>query len=159
MYSFVTDPEIVQATCSEAAVIRLTILKEDMPREFDAAAKELASALWEQRMEPQGPIFAHHFRRMPDAFDFQIGYPVEARVKPSGRVRSGQLPGGRAARAIHEGPYSELGEAWREFSEWIDKAGHAPKENFWLVCERGPGNLIMNGVYRTHLYRPLSSEA
>ena len=76
-----------------------------MMKTFGPAAGELMAALARQGVEPVGGIFAHHLKMSPDAFDFELGVKVAAPVQATGRVRPGELPAAKAARAIYSGPY------------------------------------------------------
>ena len=103
-------PQIIQTNAQEAAVIRLTIPRSEMMKVFGPAVGELMTALAAQGVEPVGAVFAHHLKMSPDTFDFELGVKVSAPVKAAGRVKPGQLPGGkggahRLQRSIRRPPF------------------------------------------------------
>jgi effector-binding domain-containing protein len=112
-------PEIIMTNVQEAAVIRLTIPRSEMMKVFGPAVGELMAALAAQGVEPVGAVFAHHLKMSPDIFDFELGVQVSAPVKATGRVKPGQLPAVKVARAVYSGPYEGLPSAWGEFDKWM----------------------------------------
>jgi hypothetical protein len=65
-----------------------------------AAHQELFSTLAAQGVAPTGPWFSHHFRMDPATFDFEVGVPVSAPVKPTGGRRLATAGGARRAHGI-----------------------------------------------------------
>ena len=103
-------PQIIQTTAQEAAVIHLTVPRSEMMKVFGPAVGELMAALAAQGVEPVGAVFAHHLRMSPDTFDFELGVKVSSPAKAAGRVKLGQLPGGkggahRLQRSIRRPPF------------------------------------------------------
>ena len=148
-------PMITQAEAQKAAVIHLTIPRNKIQEEMGPGYNELMSTLQSQGITPTGPWFSHHFRMDPNVFDFEIGVPVSADVKPSGRVKPGQLPAARVARATYRGGYEGLGPAWGEFDAWLKQEGHDTAGDLWEVYATGPEAGPDSSNYRTELNRPL----
>ena len=84
--TMIDNPEIVQTTAHQAAVIRLTIPRSEMMKAFGPAVQELMSTLADQGVKPVGAVFAHHLRMPPDMFDFELGVEV-GRTRESGGTR------------------------------------------------------------------------
>ena len=58
---------------------------------------------------PAGPVFAHHLKMDAcTSSTSRSASPSAKAVSPSGRVRPGTQPGGRAARTVYRGPYEGL---------------------------------------------------
>ena len=148
-------PQIVQTTRQPAAVIRLTIPRSEMMQAFGPAVNELIAAVTSQGIGPAGAVFAHHLQMTPGKFDFELGVPVTAPVKETGRVRSSELPAVKAARTIYHGPYEGLPGAWGEFEEWIAANGHTSAVNLWEAYVEGPHSKADSALYETELTRPL----
>ena len=148
----IDPPEIVETAAQPMAYIHLTIPREDIRLVMDPGLSEIMGALVDQNIEPTGPWFTHHFRLVPEIFDFEICVPVDVPVKPVGRVQFGELPAMTVARTIYAGPYGGLGRAWQEFSEWIAANGHTPAEDMWECYVSSPP-----GKPRTQLNRPLKT--
>jgi effector-binding domain-containing protein len=115
----ITAPEILTTAEQPAATIHLVISGMEMARHMDPAIQEVLSLLAEQGMQPAGPMFSYHHRRPSDTFDFEIGFPVSGPVQEKGRVKNSALPAGRLVRAVHQGPYERLGDAWRALQDWV----------------------------------------
>jgi effector-binding domain-containing protein len=148
-------PQIVQTTAQTAAIIRLTIPREEIRNVMGPSIGELMSTIAAQGIRPVGPVFSHHLRMDPAIFDFEVGVVVERPVSPSGRVTAGGLPAARVARTVYHGPYEGLGAAWTEFSAWIAAAGHTAAANLWECYLRGPESGPDTATWRTELNRPL----
>jgi hypothetical protein len=55
-------PQIIQTTAQPAAVIHLTVPRNEMMKVFGPAVGEMMAALAAQGMEPVGAVFAHHIK-------------------------------------------------------------------------------------------------
>jgi effector-binding domain-containing protein len=150
----IREPQIVETTSQLTACIQITVPREDLRRVIDPALAEIAAALDAQGIFPSGPWFTHHFRIVPDIFEFEICIPVESRITRAGRVSPGEWPAMTVARTIYEGPYGRLGAAWAEFNDWIASSGHKPDDDLFERYILGPGS-----ISRTELSRALTIRA
>ena len=116
---------IVQTEAQSAAVIRITVPREDIKKVMEPGIAELLATLATQGIAPSGPLFSHHLRIDPATFDFELGVPVGSPVAAAGRVKAGSLPAATVARTVYRGPYEGLGGAWGEFCTWIAEIGRA----------------------------------
>jgi len=148
-------PEIVQTTSHSAAVIHLTVPRNEMMKVFGPAVGELMTALAAQGVEPISAVFAHHLKMSPDIFDFELGVKVSTPVKPTGRVKPGALPAAKVARTVYSGPYEGLFAAWGEFNTWMKANGHEPADHLWELYAVGPQSTPDPAGWRTQLNRPL----
>jgi effector-binding domain-containing protein len=152
-----STPQIIQTEAQEAAVIHLTVPRSEMMEVFGPAVGELMAVLAAQGVEPVGAVFAHHLKMSPDTFDFELGVKVAAPVKATGRMKPGQLPAAKVARAIYSGPYEGLPSAWGEFNKWMKANGHEQAEDLWELYSVGPQSTPDPAGWRTELNRPLSN--
>ena len=150
-------PEIIQTTAQTAAVIHLTVPRNEMMKVFGPAVGELMAALTAQGVEPVGAVFAHHLKMSPDTFDFELGVKVAVPVKATGRVKPGELPATKVARTIYSGPYEGLPSAWGEFDAWIKANSHEKTECLWELYSIGPQSTPDPANWRTELNRPLKT--
>jgi effector-binding domain-containing protein len=148
-------PQIVQTAVQQAAVIRLTIPREEIRNVMGPGIGEVMAAVAAQGIGPAGPVFSYHLRMDPDSFDFEIGVPVTKPVTPVGRVQPGQLPATKVARTVYRGPYEGLGAAWGEFGAWIKANGHEPAPDLWECYVSGPESSPDPATWRTELNRRL----
>jgi len=152
----IETPAITTTAEQPTAVIHLTIPRSEIQKEMGPAHQELFSALAAQGVTPTGPWFSHHFRMDPATFDFEVGVPVSAPVKPSGRVAGSRLPAARVARTVYRGGYEGLGAAWGELEAWMKGAGLKPATELWEIYAAGPESGSDPAGWRTELNRPIS---
>jgi effector-binding domain-containing protein len=150
-----STPEIVQTRAEQAAIIRLTIPRGEMMKQFGPAVGELMSTLATQGVAPVGAVFAHHLKMSADTFDFELGVRTASPVQPAGRVQAGELPAAKVARTVYSGPYEGLPSAWGDFTIWMKTNGHRQAENLWEVYAVGPQSSPDPASWRTELNRPL----
>jgi len=150
-------PQILKTDAMPAAVIHLTIPREEIRKVMGPSYHELMSTLEAQGLKPAGPWFSHHFKMDPRVFDFEIGVPVDAPIRPRGRVQPGELPAATVVRTVYRGGYEGLPSAWGEFEEWIRKEGLETAPNLWEIYARGPESGPDPAQWETELSRPLAS--
>lgn len=148
-------PQIIQSAGQLAAVIHLTIPREEIRSVMGPGISELMTAVAAQGIATAGPWFSHHLRIDPGIFDFEIGVPVAAPVAGTGRVQPGQLPAATVARTIYRGDYEGLGAAWSELMEWIAAAGYRHGQELWECYLVGPEANLDPAGWRTELNRPV----
>jgi effector-binding domain-containing protein len=151
----IDEPEIVQSEAQPMAFIRLTFPREQIQEVMGPGHKELMAAVADQGVEPAGPWFTHHLRMDPEVFVFEICVPIDEWISPVGRVKPGELPGGKLARTVYYGPYEGLDSAWAEFDKWIIDNGLTTGEGLWEVYLEGPESDPDPAQWRTQLNRPL----
>ena len=151
----ITPPSITQSTVHLAAVLHLTVPREEIRTVMGPGLAEVHAAVTAQGLAPTGPWFTHHLRMDPEVFDFEICVPVARSIAPAGRVRAAQLPARRVARTVFHGNYEGLAVAWGEFDAWIVANGHTPAPDLWEVYSVGPESSRNPDDWRTELNRPL----
>lgn len=151
----IDKPQIVQTTAQPAAVIRITVPREEIQTVMGPAMAEVHSVATAQGVAPAGPMFSHHLRMDPNVFDFEVGLPVSAPVTRAGRVQPSELPAARVARTVYHGPYEGLADAWSEFMGWIEAERLSPAPDLWECYLSGPESSPHPANWRTELNRPL----
>jgi effector-binding domain-containing protein len=151
-------PAVVESSAQRAAVIRLTVPREELPTVMGPAIHEVIGAVAAQGIGPTGPVFAHYFRVEP-VFEFEVGVPVSGAVTPVGRVVASELPEATVARTVYTGPYEGLGAAWGEFEAWMKAHGHVGAPDLWERYVVGPESGPDASKWQTELNRPLVSGA
>lgn len=152
----IEPPKVVESEARTTAVIPLKIPRTEMQQAFESGIEELMEVLSEQGIQPTGPVFAHHFSFIPEAFDFELGVPVASPVEAQGRVEPGELPATRVVRTVYHGPYDGLPSAWGEFDAWIDEEGLEKRSDVWECYVKGPDTSPDPSTWRTELNRPLA---
>jgi effector-binding domain-containing protein len=136
-------------------MIHVTVPRSEIQKVMGPGLQEVMAAVAAQGISATGPWFTHHLKMDPKVFDFEICVPVKAKVKPTGRVKPGKLPGKRIARTVYHGPYEGLGAAWGEFNAWLESSGHKAAPDLWESYITGPESGTDSKEWRTELNRPL----
>ncbi len=147
----ISEPQVITTTARNTAVIHLLIPGRDMPKYMDPAIQEILKALRDQGTAPTGPMFSYHHRRPSDTFDFELGFPVNKAITPAGRVVNGELPAERVVRAVYQGPYDGLAQAWPALRKWVHDQGHGEMGRFWESYLNNPNEVKSPDEYRTEL--------
>lgn len=151
----IDTPRITQTEARDAAVIRITVPRQEIRNVMGPAMSELQSTVAEQGVTPDGPMFSHHLRMDPDTFDLEVGLPVPRAVQ-GGRVQAGGLPAVTVARTTYHGPYEGLHGAWAELHAWMRANGHEPGADLWESYVSGPETDPDPATWRTELTQPLA---
>lgn len=151
----IDTPKLLTTTEQRTAVIRLTIPRAQIQQVMGPAIGEVFGTVAAQGFTPAGRWFTRHFRFDPATFDFEVGVPVNADVKPSGRVVASSLPAVKVARTIYRGGYEGLPTAWPEFDGWIRSQGLTPAEWLWETYLTDPAPGSDPATWQTELTRPL----
>jgi effector-binding domain-containing protein len=152
----IDTPKILTTKDQLTAMIHVTVPRSEIQKVMGPGLQEVMAAVAAQGISATGPWFTHHLKMDPRHFDFEICVPVKSRVKPTGRVKPGTLPGKRIARTVYHGPYEGLGSAWGEFNEWLTANGHTPAPDLWESYVAGPETGSDPSAWRTELNRPLT---
>ena len=151
----IATPLITTTSVQLAAVIHLTIPRNEICSVMGPGIAEVMAAAKDQGVGPAGPWFTHHRSMNPATFDFEICVPVTAPVTPVGRVKPAIFPAVRVARTIYSGDYERLAEAWGEFKAWIAANGHSAGPDLYECYTVGPESSPNPADWRTQLSQPL----
>jgi effector-binding domain-containing protein len=152
----IDTPQIVQTAAQPAAIIHVTIPRDEIQHVMGPGYQELMAAIAEQGIAPAGPWFTRHLRWEPEIYDFEIGVPIAAPVAPVGRVVAGELPAATVAQTVYHGGYEGLGGGWGELDAWLAAEGHTTSPTFWERYIAGPESGAEPADWRTELNRPLA---
>ena len=153
----IDTPHIIQSPAQLTACISLVVPTSEIRNVMGPAIEELIATITAQGITPAGPLFSYHRRRPSEVFDFEISFPVNAPITPTGRVTNSQLPARRVARTVYHGSYEGLATGWGALMDWIEASGHQEADDLWEVYLAGPNSTDNPAQYRTELNRPLVS--
>ena len=151
----IEPPKIVKTSAQLAAVLRITVPRDEIRAVMGPGLGELQAAVSAQGIPSAGPWFTHHLRMDPAVFDFEIGIPVSAPFSATERARPGELPAATVVRSVFHGDYEGLGSAWQEVDAWIVTNGHSPGPDLWEVYLTGPESTSDPAEWRTELNKPI----
>lgn len=152
----IDKPKVVETAAQSCALIHLVIPKPEIQTVMGPGIQELHAVLAAQGVAPAGSWFTHHYKIVPDSWDFEICLPVAKAVAPAGRVESGVWSAMRVARTIYRGGFEGLGEAWGKLAEWIAGRGLAPADDLYERYLVGPESGRPPAEWETELSRPLA---
>jgi effector-binding domain-containing protein len=148
-------PRIVKTSARLAAIIRVTVPRDQIQAVMGPGLSEVRAAVAAQGIAVTRPWFTHHLRMDPDVFDFEIGVPVAAPISVAGRAQPGQLPDATVVRTIYYGDFEGLGSGWKQVDDWITANGHTARADLWEVYLTGPESTSSPADWRTELNRPI----
>jgi effector-binding domain-containing protein len=128
--------ELVDAPPRIVAAVRRRVPVKDIPAAFKPALDEVWSFLGKNpglRTDGHNIFLYHHASGHPaTGMDIDFGVEVTRRFRAEGQVMCVDAPGGRAAQAVHRGPYRELAATHDALHDWISRRGE--KVGSWS-CE------------------------
>jgi effector-binding domain-containing protein len=151
----IEEPQIVQTAPQQVAILHIDTPRARMQQVMGPAISELMAAVRAQGVGPTGPWFAHHLKMNASDFDLDVCVPVSAPVAAVGRVTPGERPALQVVRTVYHGPYEGLGDAWGEFTRWIQAHGHATAGDLYETYLSGPESGADPAGWRTELSRAL----
>jgi effector-binding domain-containing protein len=126
-------PEVVTLEPANTVVIPGTVPMSEATDFFDRSFRTLAETMAARSIAPSSPAFALYHGPPAETADLEVGFVVDQEIEPSGDVLPSSLPGGRAARVIHAGPFDQLGSSWEGLREWIGAEGLKAGRVIWEV--------------------------
>jgi len=151
----IEEPVVMETRPQLAAAIPLKVPRSQLQSVMGPGLNEIIVAVKTQKIGPAGPWFTHHLKMDPANCDFEICVPVKAPITGVGRVESREIPSMKVVQTVYKGPYEKLGEAWREFGDWIKAKAHRTAPDFYEWYPVGPESSPNPAAWRTELQCPL----
>jgi DNA-binding transcriptional MerR regulator len=119
------------------------------------AMHRLLDGLNSQGIDPAGPPRFVYHAMDEDSWTIEACFPVaDVSGAPEGLTLR-RFEGGRAASAVHVGPYDELGMAYREVEVWIDKRDLKTAAPPFDVYLNDPGEVKDPSRFETEIVWPV----
>ena len=124
------DVDVVSAQTATMAVARATLPLEQISGKILQLFDLVYAFLETAKVKQAGHNIAVYLNNV---VDLEVGVPVTAPFEDTATVYCSSLPAGRAAHAVHYGPYSELGGAHDAVLQWCEDRGLALTGVSWEI--------------------------
>lgn len=127
-----TEFKLEEVPAATVATMRRTVPMTDLTDFFGTAFAHVAGAVSEAGGQVARAPFAWYHGMPAETVDVSAGFEVDGDVHPTaGGVGLVDRPGGRAATALHVGPYDGLAETWGRLFGWLSDQGLEPGPVMW----------------------------
>ena len=149
----------MQPKCEIVTVssVLLALTEEEVPRsEIPARIRKMYDVVYgwlrDAPVRQAGHNYALYDQCTPRSLRVRVGFPVSAQFADTNLVKCVQLAPGRAAHAVHVGPYADLhrtyaalhawcsgreltltGESWEVYGDWTDDSSKLETELFQRI--------------------------
>lgn len=123
--------ELVELQPQEAVAVRGVVTRDELPAFLERAFGTVAAAVHAAGAEIAGPPFGYYPELPTDVVRVEAGFVVSDHVEAVGNAHPLLLPGGRAVRAMHIGPYDTLERTYGELRRWMSERGLSPADAMW----------------------------
>jgi effector-binding domain-containing protein len=150
------DCEIVELPPQPTAVVKARLPMAELPSLFGHAFADVWALLGAQGVEVAGPPFGFYPSMPGETVEVEAGFPVAGDFEPSGDVVRSELPGGRAVRTMHVGPYKTLPSTYEALQRWMTDQGIEPGAGMWEHYLSDPSAEPDPAGWRTEIYCPVA---
>ena len=149
------ETRIERIRTQATAVVRYTADIDNLGPPMGQALLTVWKHLEENGIPAVGKPFTRYLSTHGDHFHLESGFSVPGPIAGDKQVGAGELPGGPVARALHVGPYEQLGDTHTAVLGWISEQGHAPGGPIWEVYLTDPNQVEDPADYQTEIFCPL----
>jgi DNA-binding transcriptional MerR regulator len=128
---------------------------EELNEEGGKAMGQLAAGLHTAGIDPAGPPRWVYRSMDDDSWTIEACFPISGVESAPVGFTLHRLDGGRAATALHVGPYDELGMAYRELEVWIEKQGLVATGPTFDVYLNDPNEVSSPAELETQIFWPV----
>lgn len=150
------SPEIVDLEPQETIAVRGDVAFADLPAFLAKAFHEAAVAAEACGLEIVGPPFGFYPEMPTETVVVEAGFPVAGPAETQGNAHRLVLPGGRAVRATHVGPYETMEQTYRDLQSWMARHGLQPAVGMWECYLSDPQVEHDPAAWRTTIVWPLA---
>ncbi len=121
--------EIKNLKSQPVVSIRTTISLEQIQDVLGRGYGKIMEFLGRNGLHPADAPFALYRNEDMQALDIEFGFPVQsaeglaALVASEPELQLAELPAGKAAVALHTGPYMQLEKTYTELTNWVKQQG------------------------------------
>jgi effector-binding domain-containing protein len=115
--------EIKEVAEQNTLMIRLITPASRLSDVMGEAYGELGAYMGRKGIQFAGPPYAMYYNMDMEALDVEMGFPTVAKESGERRIKTGRIPGGKVASALHAGPYAKLEETYRKLMDYVNEKG------------------------------------
>ena len=148
--------EVLEVDPRPVLAIRVRTAFEGIPqklRESYGAIGHYLGELGEAMIS--APYTAYYNMDMQD-LDMEVGLQVSRELPGRSQIQAGHIPGGKAASAIHTGPYRAMEPTYQALAEWMAKNGLEPTGVAYDFYIDDPAEVSQKEIW-TQIYFPLKA--
>lgn len=158
------DMNIVELSVRNSLAVRYRTSMADLSKSMGQVYGEIAAFMAKKGIAFAGPPFAMYYNMDMDDLDLEIGFPVAsavasalaATISGEGRVKVGQLPGGKLATATHIGAYDGIAETYERLTAFVAEKGLKPEDFMYEEYLNSPEDTPPEKL-ATNIYFPLKA--
>jgi effector-binding domain-containing protein len=152
--------KIVEIKEQPTLTIRESADLASIPEKMGRIFMEIFAFMQKRGIVPVGPPFSYWHDVFSEAaskgiFDMEAGFPVSRPVESEGRIKAGKLPGGKAVKAVHIGPYETLSETYDAVLSWTKEKGYQVEEYMWETYLTDPDTVPDQSKWMTEIFWPI----
>jgi effector-binding domain-containing protein len=118
--------QLIDQSAKPALVIRTRAPVFRLAKVFGEAYAALEKYLAGIGEQPADAPFAAYFNMNIFSLDLAIGYPVHRTLPGKDKIQPYEIPGGKAAVAMHVGPYGKVGSVYKALDAFL-RGSHLTK--------------------------------
>lgn len=116
--------ELIDLTAQPVLSVRARGAVKDLPAIMGRSYGVLGAYLGRMGQQPAGAPFVAYYNQDMQNLDLEIGFPVAQALPGQGEIQAGEIPGGKAVRCMHVGPYEKIKPAYEALGKWMQAKGH-----------------------------------
>ncbi|NPV90973.1 MAG: GyrI-like domain-containing protein [Firmicutes bacterium] len=118
--------EVVDSPAMNALSMRTVTPAANLPQELGKAYTAIIAYLGEIGEQPCEAAFAAYYNMDMEKLDVEMGFPVPRPLPGRGEIKASQIPAGKAATYLYQGPYQEMAPVYEAMSGWMSDSGLQP---------------------------------
>jgi effector-binding domain-containing protein len=116
--------ELIDQPPQPTLFIRTNTSIKELPQALGKAYAAIGEFMAELGEQPAGAAYAAYFNFDMKDIDVEIGFPVASALPGKDPIQSGELPTGKIARCLYQGPYNKIEPAYNALTAWVEEQGY-----------------------------------